>query len=184
MNFIDIVFASLLANNLLFFRYLGLGEFLLEDGKQLTIRSLVLGILLTTTSLLFWIPDHFLLVPFHLEFARTVVLLLDLWLVTSLYSLIRRGGPHPRELVVHSLLVGGTVIIGTSSPDWLEMVTAAVAVAVGYGLALGVLRAVFSRLARERIPVIIQGLPLQLMTMGLVWLALQGLGLSFAGKGT
>lgn len=189
MNFVDIVFASLLANNLLFFHFLGLGEFLSEGGKIGVLRRTgVLAILLLAASVLFWVPDRLLLQPFHLEFLRTILLLGVLWLVTLSYSaavpLLPGSWPQAREFVVHSFLTGAVVLTGTSSPDLLEVVTAALAVAVGYGGAQVLAAAVFRRLARERIPSFIQGLPLQLLTLGLVWLVLQGLSFAFAGKST
>jgi electron transport complex protein RnfA len=186
VNLIDIVFASLLANNLLFFHFLGVSEFLAEGKADLARRTAVLALLLVTASVLFWLPDHFLLVPFHLPFLRTLVLLAVLWLVTFVYGAgsqaLGAGWPAPREFLVHSLLVGGIVLVGTSSPDLLEVVAAAVAVAAGYGGALVLLTSVFRRLSRERIPTLVQGLPLQLVTLGLVWLVLHGLAFAFAGK--
>jgi len=187
LNFVDIVFASLLANHLLFFHFLGLGEFLTGTDGHGVRRTMVLLVLLLLASVLFWLPDHFLLDPWGLEFLRTLVLMVVLWLVTSAYDLFLRSVPGPwpqaREFLVHSLLVGGAVLVGTSSPDLLEVVVASLAVALGYGGALFALKAVSHRLARERIPVLAQGLPLQLATLGLVWLVLRGLGMAFGGPG-
>ena len=187
MNFVDIVFASLFANNLLFFHYLGLGEFLGDGGAaHLARRTLTLAVLLVLGSILFWIPDHFLLQVFHLTVLRTLLVLAVLGLLTLGYAAavpaLPGTWPQARELLVHSLLVGGLFLVGPSSPDLLAVVVAALAVALGYGGALVLLVAVFRRLSREKIPSFIQGLPLQLLTLGLVWLVLQGLGFAFAGK--
>jgi electron transport complex protein RnfA len=187
VNFLDIFFASLLANNLLFFHFLGLGEFLSEvDRPQVVRRTVILGVLLVVGAVLFWVPDHFLLVAFHLTFLRTLVLLLVVFMVTAAYAAVvpslGAGVPSPREFVVHSLLVGAVVLVGSSSPDVFEVLTAAVAVVLGYGLAVALLRSVFQRLSRERIPAFVQGLPLQLLTLGLVWLVLHGLAFAFTGK--
>jgi len=186
VNFVDIIFASLLANNLLFFHFLGLGEFLADRGaSDLVRRTAVLTVLLLISALAYWVPDHFLLQPFHLEFLRTLVVFLVLWLVTLAYGALGRAQsgswPQAREFLVHSFLVGGVLLVGSSSPDLAEVATAALAVCLGYGVALVLLVAVFRRLSRERLPAFIQGLPLQLLTLGLVWLILQGLGLSFRG---
>jgi Na+-translocating ferredoxin:NAD+ oxidoreductase RnfA subunit len=188
VNFVDIVFASLFANNLLFFHYLGLGEFLGDGGAaHLVRRTLTLAVLLVLSSVLFWIPDHFLLQVFHLTALRTLLVLAILGLVTLVYSAVVPAlpgtWPQARELLVHSLLVGGLFLVGPSSPDVLAVAVAALAVALGYGGALVLLVAVFRRVSRENLPAFIQGLPLQLLTLGLVWLVLQGLGFAFAGKG-
>lgn len=189
MNFVDIVFASLLANNLLFFHFFGLGEFLGDASpKNQAQRTLVLLVLLTLGGLLWWVPDHFLLQPLHLEFLRTLLLLAVIWLVTALWTLVRGSSegrwPQAREFVLHSALVGGVLLVGGSSPDVFEVLTAGVAVSMGYGGALVLLGAVRLRLARESIPAFLQGIPLQLVTLGLVWLVLNGLGFAFVGKGS
>ena len=187
MNFADVVFASLFANNLFFFRFLGLGEFLNGDSERsIGTRTALLGVLLLATSLAYWLVDSVLLQPFHLEVLRTVLAFAVVGLVTLLYSVLRghrSAWPHPKEFLVHSFLVGGVLLLGTSSPSWAEVATAAVASTLGYGGALVLLTAGFRRLAQERLPGFIQGLPLRLVTLGLVWLALQGLGFAF-GKGS
>lgn len=187
MNFVDIVFASLLANNLLFFHFLGLGEFLGEGGRPAVLRRMViLAFLLVLATVAYWVPDHYLLQPFHLEFLRSLVILILLWLMSLAWSAVQSSLPGPvpqvREFLVHSFLVGGVLLVGSSSPDLVEVLTAAVAVALGYGGALVLLSAIFHRLSRETLPSFIHGLPLQLLTLGVVWLVLQGLGLAFVGK--
>jgi len=187
VNFIDIVFASLLANHVLFFHYLGLSEFLSEGGRVDVIRrTVVLGVLLVLGAVLFWVADHFVLQSFHLEFLRTLVLFVVVWALTMGYSAVvgalGKSVPAPREVAVHTLLVGGIVLVGASSVDLLEVLTAGAAVSLGYGGSLVLLKAVFQRLSRERIPSFVQGLPLQLLTLGLVWLVLHGLQFAFSGK--
>lgn len=187
MNFLDIAFASLLANNLLFFHFLGLGEILSEGGtKNVVQRTLTLGLLLVFSASAYWVADFYLLQPFHLEFLRTVLTLGLLWLTVSSWSLLVRSrpgmGPQARELIVHSFLVGAVLLVGSTSPGLAEVIVASLAVTLGYGGALILLWAVSHRLSRESIPVFMHGLPLQLVTLGMVWLILQGLGFAFAGK--
>lgn len=187
MNFVDIVFASLLANHLLFFHFLGLGEFL-GEGSRLSVvrRTAILTVLLVVASAAYWVPDHFLLQPFHLEFLRSFLVLVLLWLISLAWGAIQSSLPGPqvpvKTFLVHSFLVGGILLVGSSSPDLAEVLTAAVAVSLGYGGALVLLSAIFQRLSRETLPSFIHGLPLQLLTLGVVWLVLQGLGFAFAGK--
>ena len=190
MNFIDIVFASLLANNLLFFHFLGLDEFLnAENSTKLFGRTLILAFALMAGAAGYWAGDHFVLQPFHLEFLRTFLVFSVLIVVLGLDSLVLggvggRSVPGPRELLVHSFLVGGILLVGSSSQDLQEVLAAAGAVALGYGGALVLLRSVFRRLDREPIPGFVQGLPLRLLTLGVTWLVLHGLGFAFVGKGS
>lgn len=186
MNWIDIAFASLLANHLLFFRYLGLAEWL-ENSRPLTLaRTVGLALLLLVAASVFWVVNAFALVPWHLGWLQSLLLLASV----GVASLVALGGrrlwpqawPSPKALVLHSFLVGGTVVVGGTAAGWPELALASVAVAAGYGVATVLLDAVAGRLARERIPVVLQGLPMQLITLGLAWLVLHGLGFAFAGK--
>jgi len=189
VNFLDIVFASLLANNLLVFHFFGLGEFLkAQSASDLIRRTFVLALVFVLAAAGYWAADHFLLQPFHVEFLRTLLLVAVLAVVLGTYSAILGGNagkgawPYPVELLVHSFLVGGVLLVGSSSPEPLEVMIAAAGAACGYGAALVLLGAVFRRLSREAIPPFVQGLPLRLLTLGLVWLVLHGLGFAFAGK--
>lgn len=186
MHFLDLVFASLFVNHLVFFHFFGLSEVLAESRpKNLLFRTVALTAVLCVATLLFWLPDQFLLRPFHAEFARSFLLLGILWVTTSLWAVLPKptSWPSAKELLAHSLLLGGILLIGSSNSSVLDVLTVALAVGLGYGGTIALLGAVDSRLARESIPVVIQGLPLQLMTLGMVWLVLQGLGFAFSGNG-
>ncbi len=181
MNFADIVFASLLANNLLVFSYFGLAEYLADPAPRLR-RLWTMAAFLVAGTALFWLPDHYLLQPLHAEFLRAPLVLVLLGLVFLVYSAVGPDTlPKPEELLIHSVLVGGVILAG-SSGDLLEAVAAAAAAALGYGLAIIMLAAVHGRLARERVPELLRGLPLQLVTLGVAWLALHGLSFAFSGK--
>jgi len=182
VNFADIVFAALLANNLLVFSNLGLAEYLVDPAPRLR-RLWTMGAFLIVGAGLFWLPDHYLLQPLHLEFLRTLLVFALLGLVFLVYSAVGPETlPKPEEFLIHSMLVGGIVLTGSSSADLFEVLAAAAAVALGYALALILLSAVHRRLAREKIPDVVRGLPLQLVTLGMAWLALHGLAFAFSGK--
>lgn len=182
MNFADIVFASLLANNLLVFSNLGLAEYLVDPAPRPR-RLWTMGVFLVVGAGLYWLPDHYLLQPLHLEFLRTLLVFALVGLVFLVYSAVGPETlPKPEEFLIHSMLVGGIVLTGSSSGDLLEVLTAAAAVALGYALAFILLSAVHRRMARESVPAAVRGLPLQLVTLGMAWLALHGLAFAFSGK--
>ena len=184
VNFADIVFAALLANNLLVFSNFGLAEYLVDPAPRVR-RLWTMGAFLVVGAGLFWLPDHYLLQPLHLEFLRTLVVFALLGLVFLVYSAAgpEETLPRPEEFLIHSMLVGAhrpDRIVerrsvrgpgrrrrrGPSATRWLSFL----------------LSAVHRRLAREKIPDVVRGLPLQLVTLGMAWLALHGLAFAFAGK--
>lgn len=190
MNVIDIVFSSLFANNLLLFQYFGLAERLeaAESGRKAP-KIAVLGVMVASASLLFWLVDRVLLAPWHGEALRPLLLvavtLICSWLGTLVASVGNGAGapfwPGFRTVLLHSFLAGAVLASGSRSPQVLEVLITAVAVTAGYGGALILLGAVQARLSRDAIPALIRGLPLHLITLGLFWLAARGLAFSFGG---
>ena len=181
MNFADIVFASLLANNILVASQFGLAEYLADSAPRLS-RLWTMGAFLVVGAVLFWFPDYYLLQPLHLEFLRAILILILLGLVFLVYSAVGPETlPSPEEFLIHSALVGGIVLTG-SRTSLFDVLAAAVGVGVGYILAVVLLSAIHRRLERERVPEILKGLPLRLVTLGMVWLVLHGLQFAFSGK--
>jgi len=167
VRFADLTFAFLLSNNLFFSHFLGVSEaFGPSPFKKILPRSLALGLLLLMCGGAFSLVDSVLLRPFQLSFLTDSA---HLW-------------PERREVLLHSVLLGG-VLLTSSSSTGLEFPVAVLAAILGYFLSLVFLGAVFQRMARERIPLWFQGVPFSLFTAGLVWLILNGLSLQFSGAG-
>lgn len=190
MRFADLTVAFLLANNLLFCHFLGLSEMLGPISFQKILRrSLTLSVILAVSGALFWLLTWALVLPFHLSFLTTFfavgAVAAGYWLyVWARQALGREASwPDPREFLFHSLLLGGILLAVGASRDLSEFVGVVAASVVGYSVGLVLLHAVFVRMSRERIPLILQGIPFQLLTAGLVWLVLSGLDFRFVGQG-
>jgi Na+-translocating ferredoxin:NAD+ oxidoreductase RnfA subunit len=178
----------MLSNNLLFSHFLGLSEMLGPVSFQKIFRrSLLLGILVLLGGGLFASVRGLLLVPFHLEVLTTLFLVLSLAAGYWAYTWVRLSSRHedtwpdPKEFLFHTLLLGGILLVSEAALSAWEYLAFGLASVVGYALALVFLHAVFQRMAREKVPVLFQGLPFQLFSAGLVWLILSGLDFHFGG---
>jgi Na+-translocating ferredoxin:NAD+ oxidoreductase RnfA subunit len=189
VRFADLTVAFLLANNVLFCHFLGLSEMLGPVSFQKILRrSLTLSVILAVSSVLFWLFNWALLIPFQLTYLSTFFAVANVGAGYWLYVWIRRAlgregsWPDPREFLFHSLLLGGMLLAVGASRDLVEVVGVVLASVVGYSVGLVLLHAVLVRMSRERVPLLLQGIPFQLFTAGLVWLVLNGLDFRFTGQ--
>ena len=176
MKTVEIFLVFLLTNNLLFFPILGLSEALEERSRWLRLRPLLsLWLVLSVSSLLLWSLDRMFLVPWHLAFLGLPISVLVLWgFVEALRLLVpalaeQAGG---REILVNTLLLGAVWFLMRDAVQWFDVLAGALAAVLGYALSLAFLNVLQSRLIREKVPAVVQGLPLQLTACGLVSLAL------------
>lgn len=187
MQTLDTAVAFLLANNLLFIHFFGLKEGLKTDGSFLfKIKEIVfMAVLMILGALILWLFEHFGL-PSGLTWLRLPVYTAVLWGLSELSVFLFRdmeGLPGKREILLNSFLLGACYsVLQVSSVIW-DVLFFALAAVVGYFLSFLALNAVESRVSRERVPSFIQGLPLKLMTCGLITLVLNGLAFSFSAGG-
>ncbi len=171
-----------LVNNLYFFHFLGVKESV-EGGLSYRDwpRFVRLGLILLGTTLVLWVVSRFVLTPWHLPFLETPVSVLVLALLSWLVYFLSpppadSHDPGPWSAVMNSLLLGGALVIYGSAETWLDIVFSVLAVVLAYAGTFLFFSALKTRLLREKIPVLFQGLPLQLTVSGLVALVLAWTG--------
>ena len=186
MRFADLTLAFLLSNNLFFSHFLGVSESLGPNPFHRLV-PVALGVLLFFCGGLFLLADIVIIQPFRLSFLTTLVAVMAIALGYLAFDALRRSmdkanlWPETREIMLHSLLLGGILLIAAQARDLVEFPVAVLAAVLGYSLSLVLLSAVVQRMVREKTPVWFQGIPFSLFTAGLVWLILNGLGLQFSG---
>ncbi len=171
-----------LVNNLYFFHFLGIkesveGHLSYKDWP----RFVRLGLILLGTTLIVWVVGSFLLTPWHLPYLETPLSVLALALLSWLVYFLSpppadNQDSGPWSAVLNSLLLGGALLIYGSSDTWLDIIFSVIAVILAYAVTLLFFSALKTRLLREKIPVVFQGLPLQLTVSGLVALVLAWTG--------
>jgi electron transport complex protein RnfA len=156
-------------------------------------RALGLGASLATlaclASLGAWGADTMALVPLGLDFLRTPVYV---FLIAGLAWLLRKALQRfaPRllpsvsfpEAAVNAAALGVVLIIRHGSYTAAEGLVAGLAAGLGYALVMAVLSAIRLRLEVEQVPRAMRGLPLQLVSAGLLAFAFLAFDRAFLAR--
>jgi Na+-translocating ferredoxin:NAD+ oxidoreductase subunit A len=165
-----------LVDNVVLSRLLGTVQ---PAGSPASLRAAVglgagTGILAACAALGAWAADSLFLDPLGISFLRTpvyVFLVAGLaWLLSEAvrtWSRASAGFSFP-EAAINSAAIGAVLIIRRGGYSAAEGVIAGLAAGVGYGLVHLILSAIRQRLDVEKVPRAMRGLPLHLVSAGLL----------------
>jgi len=130
-----------------------------------------------------WLVYNYLLVPFELEYLRTVafilviaslVQLVEIVLQKTAPALYRALGIFLPLITTNCMIFGVAVLNINQENDFLEAVIYAFATALGFALALLILAGIRERFAIGKVPTTMRGVPIAMITAGLMGLCFQG----------
>lgn len=179
---------TVLVNNVVLTKFLGLCPFM-GTSRQLDNAvglSLATGLVLTLTSGACWLVMRFLLEPLGLEYLRTLAFILVIAATVQLTeAVMRRAAPVLYQalgiflpLITTNCAVLGVALLNTFAQRSLfEALLFGFGSALGFGLVLVLFSAARERLEGSPIPIAFRGVPIALVTAGLMALGFMG----FAG---
>jgi len=182
MSWLGIIVTFALVDNVVLARLLGLCPC---AGAPRTFR-VILGVGICTTvlmamsSLAAWALETLFLDPRDLGFLRIPCFVLALALLALLLesmalrispALLRAAGFSVRGVAVNCATLGVVLLVTLERLSALESLLAGLSAGCGFLLALTLMSAIRERLDAERVPRSLRGLPLSLVSAGLVALA-------------
>lgn len=181
---LSIIFASILTENIALIECLGTGAVL--ENERSSRRSLTLGggatIVMLISTLITWPLNHFVLEK--VPYLQTMVFVLVVLMVVEVIHLIARKvlDNYCKSDFV-KFAINGAVLglcIHNSELEFLEAIITAVAVGIGFMLTM----TVYAKLKdvpvdEDAIPAPFRGLPIALLTAGMIVLALMALQFKF-----
>jgi electron transport complex protein RnfA len=185
-----LLIGTVLVNNVVLTKFLGLCPFMgtsrnLDNAIGL---SLATGLVLTITSGACWLVMHWLLQPFGLEYLRTLTFILVIAATVQLTEgLMRKSAPLLYQslglflpLITTNCAVLGVALLNTNEQRSLfEAMLFGLGSAAGFALILILFAAARERLDASPVPAAFRGIPIALVTAGLMALGFMG----FAGMG-
>lgn len=183
-----IAVSAALVNNVVLSQFLGLCPFLgvsknMKSAAGMGIAVIfVIAISSAAASLIY----QFILVPCHIEYLQTIVFILVIAaLVQFVEMVMRKTMPalHKTLGVYLPLITTNCAVLGvalnnvTDNYNFLESIVNGVGTAVGFTIAIIILAGVRERIEDNDIPVPFRGMPIVLLTAGLMSIAFMG----FAG---
>lgn len=194
MEYVIIFISAIFVNNIVLTQFLGICPFLGVSKKVSTALGMsaavafVMAIATTVTYLL----QNYVLVPFQLEFLQTVSFILVIaGLVQMVEIILKKISPALYQalgiflplITTNCVVLGVAIQVVSNEYDFGagahmlglgESVVFAIATALGYGLALTLFAGIREQLELSDVPESFKGVPIALLTAGIMALAFMG----------
>ena len=184
MEYFLIIVSAIFVNNILLAQFLGICPFLGVSNKLSTATGMsgAVCFVITLATVVTYLLNQYLLVPFGLEFLQTISFILVLKKISpSRYQALGIFLPlittNCAVLGVAITVVSKEFAFGDGVPHMLnlgEAVVYALATSLGYGLAMCLFAGLREHLAGNDVPKAFRGLPIALITVGIMAMAFLG----------
>ena len=180
-----IVIGAIFVNNVVLSQFLGICPFLGVSSKVDT--SLGMGMAVTfvmaLSAVVTWAIQNYILVPFGIEYMQTITFILVIAALVQMVEIVlKKMSPALYQalgiflpLITTNCAVLGVAIIAIQKDfDLLTSVIYSVSTAIGFALALVLFAGIRERLEVEDTPQGMRGVPIALITAGLLAMAFMG----------
>ena len=195
MEYFLIIVSAIFVNNILLAQFLGICPFLGVSNKLSTATGMsgAVCFLITLATVVTYLLNRYLLVPFGLEFLQTIAFILVIAALVQMVEIVlKKISPSLYQalgiflpLITTNCAVLGVAItvvskefaFGDGVPHMLnlgEAVVYALATSLGYGLAMCLFAGLREHLAGNDVPKAFKGLPIALITVGIMAMAFLG----------
>ena len=184
-SFMAILISSILIENYIFSRFLGICPFLGLSEKPSTAIGMGCAVtfVMTVSSAVTWCVYHFLLVPFELEYLKTIafiliiaslVQLIEMFLKKSVPSLYTALGIYLPLITTNCAILGAALLCIQNDYNLITSIVFSFGSAIGWTLAIVIFAGVRARVAFADTPKCFKGTPIALVTACLIALAFAG----------
>ena len=184
-DYLLILVGTVLANNFVLVRFLGLCPFMGVSGKLEGAIGMAVATLfvLTLSSVSSYLLNTWLLRPLGLEYLSTLGFILVIATVVQLTEMVMRKtspllyrilGIFLPLITTNCAVLGVALLNVQQQHDLLQSALYGFGAAAGFGLVLVTFAAMRERLAHADVPVHFRGAPIALVTAGLMALAFMG----------
>ncbi len=191
-NVLLLMLSAVLAENFIFVKFLGICPFLGVSEKPDTALGMGFAVtfVMTISSAATWGIYHAVLVPAHLEYLKTIAFILiiaalvqfiEMFLKRFLPSLYQALGIYLPLITTNCAVLGAALLNIQNDFSFIYSLSYGFAAAVGFTLAIVIFAGVRERLAFAEPPKAFSGMPIVLITAGLIAMAFSGFsGMNFS----
>ncbi len=180
-----IVIGAIFVNNVVLSQFLGICPFLGVSSKVETSAGMGMAVtfVMALSAVVTWSLQHFILVPFGIEYMQTIVFILVIAALVQMVEIVlKKVSPSLYQalgiflpLITTNCAVLGVAIIAVQKDfDLLTSVIYSTSIALGFALALILFAGIRERLEVEDVPQGMRGVPIALITAGLLAMAFMG----------
>jgi Na+-translocating ferredoxin:NAD+ oxidoreductase subunit A len=184
-EYLFIFVSTVLVNNFVLVKFLGLCPFMSVSTRLET--SIGMGLattfVLTISSICTYLVNQYLLVPFELDFLRTIAFILVIAVVVQFTEMvIKKTSPILHQILgiflplitTNCAVLGAALLNIQNQYNLLESAMFGFSAAVGFSLVLSLFSGMRERLAVADIPEVFKGAPINLVTASLMSIAFMG----------
>lgn len=194
MEFFIIIISAIFVNNILLSQFLGICPFLGVSNKLSTATGMsgAVCFVITLATIVTYLVNQYLLVPFGLEFLQTIAFILVIAALVQMVEIIlKKISPSLYQalgiflplITTNCAVLGVAITVVTKeftfggTPHMLnlgESVVYALATSIGYGLAMILFAGLREHLSMNDVPKPFKGLPIALITVSIMAMAFLG----------
>ena len=186
-TYLTILVGSLLVNNYVMNKFLGICPFLGVSKKFDTALGMGMAVtfVMTMASVIAWVVEHFVLVPLGLMYMRTIAFILVIAVLVQMVemalkklsqSLYQALGVYLPLITTNCAVLGVAINNSTDAYNLAQSALSGCCAALGFTLALVLFACIRERLALSHMPKWMDGFPGALITAGLMAVAFAGFG--------
>ena len=179
MNLISIFLSSILTENIILTKFLGICPFIGTSNKEKDALNMGLSVILvlTLSNIITYFLYHYLLVPTNTEYLETIIFILVIAsLVQLLMILLKKYAPKITEAlgIYLPLITTNCAILGISllsiSNDYslLETITYSLGSGIGFTIVIYIFATIREKLSKNNIPKSFRGVPIALIVASIM----------------
>lgn len=192
MEYILIFITAVFVNNIVLSQFLGICPFLGVSKKVETASGMGVAVafVLTLATIVTYLIQKYVLVPFNMGYLQTIVFILVIAVLVQMVEIILKKvspalyqalGVFLPLITTNCCILGVAILVANGTynaqglePNLLTGVVFAFSTALGFALALIVFAGIREQLGMVRIPKGMEGMPIALVTAGLLAMAFMG----------
>ena len=194
MTYFLIIISAIFVNNIVLAQFLGICPFLGVSNKLSTATGMSMAVcfVITLATLVTWLINRYLLVPFGLTFLQTIAFILVIASLVQMVEIVLKKispslyaalGIFLPLITTNCAVLGVAIDVVTKqftfggAAHFLslgESLVYAFATSLGYGLAMVIFAGIREQLALSDVPKAFKGVPIALVTVGILAMAFMG----------
>lgn len=185
MSYVLIFLGAALVNNIVLSRFLGICPFMGVSKSIDTAMgmSFAVAFVLTISTGVSWVLNKFVLIPYNIEYLRTVLFILiiaslvqfvEMVMEKTLPELYMGLGIYLPLITTNCAVLGTALLTVQYDYSFFEMLVFSIGTAVGFGLALVLFSGLRERIEYSDVPKYFKGYPIVFITAGILSLAFMG----------
>ena len=194
MEYFLIIISAIFVNNIVLAQFLGICPFIGVSNKLSTASGMSMAVcfVITLATLVTWLINQCLLVPFKLEFLQTIAFILVIAALVQMVEIVlKKVSPSLYQAlgIFLPLITTNCAVLGVAMTvvtkeftfggeahllNLGESLVYAFATSLGYGLAMVIFAGIREHLSLSDVPKAFKGVPIALVSVGILAMAFMG----------